>query len=200
MRSSLWLSSPSDRSSDELSDRSSDELVGEETGREHHPDPRLITGPCSISPTRVAGRHFQWPPRSCNPQAEGQRRPPDNPEMMLDLRSYRRSTPGYPEVVRSYVRHRSAKLLFDLKTILCDSGMRGHSADSAPLGTRTRPRLRRLGIAPLWAGCRIGENPTYNLTGSVVTGFSANAEVDSPRLIEPAFAVGPCVVDGRRPT
>jgi hypothetical protein len=34
----------------------------------------------------------------------------------------------------------------------------------------------------------------------MVTGFSANAEVDSPRVIEPAFAVGPCVVDGRRPT
>jgi hypothetical protein len=44
-----------------------------------------------------------------------QRRPHDNPEMTPDLRSYLRSTQGYPEVVRSYVRHRSAKLLFEMK-------------------------------------------------------------------------------------
>ena len=35
--------------------------------------------------------------------------------MTPDLRSYLRSTQGYPEVVRSYVRHRSAKLLFEMK-------------------------------------------------------------------------------------
>src|SRR5260370_31033838 len=35
--------------------------------------------------------------------------------MTPDLRSYLRSTQGYPEVVRSYVRHRSANLLFEMK-------------------------------------------------------------------------------------
>ena len=43
-----------------------------------------------------------------------QRRPHDNPEMTPDLRSHLRSTQGYPEVVRSYVRRRSAKLLFEM--------------------------------------------------------------------------------------
>jgi len=37
-----------------------------------------------------------------------------NPEMTPDLRSYLRSTQGCPEVVRSCVRHRSAKLLFEI--------------------------------------------------------------------------------------
>ena len=44
-----------------------------------------------------------------------QRRPPDNPEMLPDLRSYLRSTQGYPDVVRTYVPHRSAKSLFERK-------------------------------------------------------------------------------------
>lgn len=42
-----------------------------------------------------------------------QRRPHDKPEMMLDLRSYLRSTQGHPEVVRSYFRHRSTKYAQD---------------------------------------------------------------------------------------
>jgi len=37
------------------------------------------------------------------------RRPHDKPEMMLDLRTYLRSTQGHPEIVRSYFRHRSTK-------------------------------------------------------------------------------------------
>jgi hypothetical protein len=44
-----------------------------------------------------------------------QRRSYDNPEMTPYLRSYLRSSQGYPEVVRSYVRQRSATLLFEMK-------------------------------------------------------------------------------------
>jgi hypothetical protein len=43
-----------------------------------------------------------------------QRRPYDNRVMAPDLRSYLRWSKGYPEVVRSYVRHRSATLLFEM--------------------------------------------------------------------------------------
>jgi hypothetical protein len=42
-----------------------------------------------------------------------QQRPHDKPEMMLDLRSYLRSTQGRPEVVRSYFRHRSTEYAQD---------------------------------------------------------------------------------------
>jgi transposase len=38
-----------------------------------------------------------------------QQRPHDKPEMMLDLRSYLRSTQRHPEIVRSYFCHRSTK-------------------------------------------------------------------------------------------
>jgi hypothetical protein len=41
------------------------------------------------------------------------RRPHDKPEMMPDLRSYRRGTPGHPAVVRSYFRHRATKYAQD---------------------------------------------------------------------------------------
>jgi hypothetical protein len=41
------------------------------------------------------------------------RRPHNKPEMMLDLRSYLRSTQGHPEIVRSYFRHRSTKYAQD---------------------------------------------------------------------------------------
>jgi len=44
MRASLWLSSSSDSSSDELG--------GDKTGGERHPAPRIIAGARSISPTR----------------------------------------------------------------------------------------------------------------------------------------------------
>jgi hypothetical protein len=73
----------------------------------------------------------------------------------------------------------------------------------ALLGNRTPPRLRRLGIAQLWAGSRIGERPAHNKwTGPEqwLQIFSAIAEIESPRLIEPALAVGSCVVHGRRPS
>jgi hypothetical protein len=88
-----------------------------------------------------------------------QRRPHDKREMTPDLPSYLRRN---PEAVRSYALRQSAKLFFKLKTDLCDSGMRGHSADLAPLGTCSRPRSRLLCIAPPWAGGRIGENPNHN--------------------------------------
>jgi transposase len=41
------------------------------------------------------------------------RRPHNKPEMMLDLRSYLRSTQGHPEIVRSYFRHRSTNYAQD---------------------------------------------------------------------------------------
>lgn len=42
-----------------------------------------------------------------------QRRPHDKPEMLVDLRSYLRSTQGHPEIVRSYFCHRSTKYARD---------------------------------------------------------------------------------------
>jgi hypothetical protein len=115
-----------------------------------------------------------------------QRRQHDNPEVTPDLRSHLRSTQGYPEVVRSYVRRRSAKLLFEMKPSFVTPEYAAIALTRRSGGNRPRPRLRRLGIAQLWAGGRIGDTATHNKCTRPdrwLQVFSANAEVDSPRAL-----------------
>ena len=76
---------------------------------DHPPDGSL---PVGLESGSLVQPHL-W--QNVKSDAVRQRRPHDDPEMTPDLRSYLRSTQEHPEVVRSYVRHRSAKLLFEMK-------------------------------------------------------------------------------------